>query len=145
MELKLLISILLFVQSWFSLNFEHINKKELLEKEPIYKCIEFKKNCEFTIDQDKHTKRCEKWNLNQVQLDLIFKHIESFDFNSYDYIFNRMPCWVEGTALFKGDTVEFQVNSGGGIIVTNKDSVFYFGCRSKICRPFFIIESNTDK
>ncbi len=138
------ITSLLYAQSFFCINYVFLNNEKFVKKEQVLSCLEFQKKCDFISENNKYSKSLQNWNLNQMQLEMIFKNMESFDFNSYDYVFNRMPCWVEGTALFKGDTVNFQVNSGGGVIVTNKDSVYYFGCRSKLCKPFFIIETNSD-
>ncbi len=145
MKYWLFINILLYFQFVLNLNINNLSKSNLEISKSEIQFINFEKHSEFVENQDKYTKRCENWNLNKDQLELIFKDLESFDFNSYDYLFNRMPCWVEGKAILKNDTIHFQVNSGGGVLVMKSDSVFYFGCRSKLCKPFFIIENNSDK
>lgn len=110
--------LLAYITSSFILSTKH-NKYQVLSTEK-----QWDSNHTFYND---YKNRCEAWNLDLKQVELIIRESKPIDGHGYHYDFETLPCSYTGECIVKNKKGRYELNAGGVTIITMADTSYWLG------------------
>lgn len=81
---------------------------------------------------------CKDWKLNKKDIVQIMRSSVPINNHDFMYLYDVLPCLVEGTLQTGGKKYTYSVNAGSFMTLSNGDTTYYYGCSAKECEKYFL-------
>jgi len=97
------------------------------------------------LANDPLAQACRDWALSLKEVETIFSLSKKVDKPTLHHQYYHLPCEISGEAVLNGKPFNFTVNAGSYITINTNNTFQHKGCNSKECKPFFLINPESDK
>ena len=101
-----------------------------------------KKTSKDSIDNE-YFKKCKTWTLSKNDIKTIIRFLKPIDKHEFSYVYYVLPCEITGLIEIDNQKFTYVINAGAYMKLTNSDTTFTYGCNSKYCNKYFLVEGGT--
>lgn len=102
------------------------------------KHLEFKDS---TRPSDKKVyEQCKKWELQDEGIKNVLLLVKPISSEQKGGLYYSLPCYYKGNVIYKNQKFTIEVNAASFITIYNEKTTLYFGCSSKDCSKYFVME-----
>lgn len=94
-------------------------------------------------EDNEYLRKCETWELRESDIKRIVRFLKPIDQHDFSYLYYVLPCEFNGEIEVDNQTYSYVINAGAFMKLTNTDTTFIYGCDSRKCNKFFLVEGGT--
>jgi hypothetical protein len=92
---------------------------------------------------NEYFKSCKTWTLSKSDIKNMIRFLKPIDRHEFSYVYYVLPCEITGLIEIDNQKFAYAINAGAYMKSTNSDTTFTYGCNSKYCNKYFLVEGGT--
>ncbi|HYV91616.1 MAG TPA: hypothetical protein VE978_07535 [Chitinophagales bacterium] len=122
----------------------HKEVKILFDKDQPFEIINSQRGIT-TQSSASDTNMCKGWTIVQADLPGIIKDSKAIDGHEWHYLFDNLPCVVNGQLKQKGHDFKFEINAGSWMLIFCSDTTLLLGNFKKQDEKYFLSKPWNEK